>query len=255
MGLFDFFKKKGSNPPPAGPTLDKKVAGFAKVAADKQAQTYDRMEALQALAEMKSADAATALLKRFSFSIDPSITDQEEKEVAFQGILAAGDEAIERVLEYCARADVLTWPLKILRELMDEDRYKEELVTLLARFDTEYVRNVEPKIQVITAMEEVRSEEIRDAVVPFLEDVNEGVRFHAVETLFAQNDATIVAALVKMLEAEESVRIKNKVAEGLLVRAWAIPQELRASASKSLVDSSGYGVGAQGKIEKGATYD
>ena len=107
MGFFDFLKKKedankGSTPPPA----DKKVAGHAKVVADKRAQTYDRMESLQALADVRTAESAAALLKRFSFSIDPSITDQEEKDVAFEGIVAAGrpgelskdEKELERVL-------------------------------------------------------------------------------------------------------------------------------------------------------------
>jgi len=69
VGVFDFLKKK-SVPPgtpkgraPAAPPVDKKVVGPAKVAGDKRAQTYDRMEALQQLAEMKSPDAAAALLK------------------------------------------------------------------------------------------------------------------------------------------------------------------------------------------------
>src|SRR4051794_1745927 len=91
LGIFDFLRK--SSPPPAGAPVDKKVVGPARIAADKRAQTYDRLEAIQALAEMQSADAAAALLKRFGFSIDPSITDQEEKEIAFQGIVAAGKDA------------------------------------------------------------------------------------------------------------------------------------------------------------------
>ena len=77
MGFFDFLRK--SSPPPAGSAApsDKKVAGPARVAADKRAQTYDRLEALQQLAEMKTAESAAALLKRFSFSIDPSITTKK----------------------------------------------------------------------------------------------------------------------------------------------------------------------------------
>lgn len=255
MGFFDFLRK--SSPPAAtgggGAPVDKKVAGPAKIAADKRAQTYDRLEALQQLAEMKSADAAAALLKRFTFSIDPSITDQEEKDIAFQGIVAAGEPAVPAVIEFCAKADVLTWPLKILRELVDDARYEEELIELLGRFDTEYARNVEPKLQVINALEEVKSEDVRLAVEPFLEDVNETVRFHAVQTLFAQGNAESVGGLVKLLEAEESVRVKNKVAEGLLFRGWVIPKELRESTTKALRDSSGYGVGSDGKVVKSSS--
>ncbi len=254
MGFFDFLRK--SNPPPAGSAAppDKKVAGPAKVAADKRAQTYDRLEALQQLAEMKTAEAAAALLKRFSFSIDPSITDQEEKEIAFQGAVAAGKDAVPGVLEFCVKAEALTWPLKILREVLEDDEYREELIELLGRYDTEYARNVEPKLQIIAALEAVVDDDVREAVAPFLEDVNETVRFHAVQTTFAQNNAACVASLVALLESEESVRIKNKVAEGLSFRGWVIPTELREKTAAALRDTSGYSVDPAGKIKKGPSY-
>jgi HEAT repeat protein len=255
VGFFDFLRK--SNPPPAGGAAapgGKKVAGAARVAADKRAQTYDRLEAIQQLAEMKSADAAAALLKRFTFVIDPSITDQEEKDIAFQGVVAAGKDAVPAVIEFCVKAEALTWPLKILRELLEDDEYREELIDLLGQHDTEYARNVEPKLQIISALEAVVDDDVRDAVAPFLEDVNETVRFHAVQTTFAQNNAECIPALVKLLEAEESVRIKNKVAEGLSFRGWVVPEELRAATATALRDTSGYSVGPDGKIKKGPSY-
>jgi hypothetical protein len=260
VGLFDFLKKK-SGPPPAatgsgsGGPVDKKVVGPGKVAADKRAQTYDRMEAIQQLADMKTPDAAAALLKRFTFVIDPSITDSEEKEVAFQGIVGAGKECVPAVAEFCLKAEQLTWPLKILHELLDDAEYEEELIDLLAGFDTEYARNVEPKIQVIQALEEVISEDVREAVAPFLEDVNETVRFHAVATTFAQNNQESLPAMAKLLEAEESVRVKNKVAEGLLFRGWVIPPALRDVIAKALRETGGYSIGPEGKIVRGSSRD
>ncbi len=252
MGIFDFLRR--SSPPPGGAPSDKKVAGPAKVVADKRAQTYDRLEAIQSLAAMKSADAAAALLKRFLFSIDPSITDQEEKELAFQGIVGAGKDAVPAVVEFCLKAEALTWPLKILRELLDDEAYRAELVRLLERFDTEYARNVEPKQQVIIALGNIKGDDVRLAVERFLEDVNETVRFHAVQTTFFQDDQASVPALVKMLAAEESVRVKNKVAEGLMSRGWTVPAELRNSANQALQDSNGFSVGQDGKLRKGAGY-
>lgn len=274
MGFFDFLKKKddgkkGSVPPPG----DKRVAGHAKVVADKRAQTYDRMEALQALAEIRNADSAAALLKRFSFSIDPSITDQEEKDLAFEGIVAAGrpgelpkdekerekalteaDERREKVVEatraYCAKAEQLTWPIKVLRALLDDDDYRDELLGLLSSYDTEYSRNVEPKIQLLVAIEEVPGEHSREAVEGFLEDVNETVRFHAAETTFAHASETSIPALCKMLIAEESVRVKNKVAEGFVRRGWVITPDLRDAVAKSLMDTEGYRVDAKGNVSR-----
>jgi len=253
LGIFDFLRK--SNPPAGGaPSDNKKVAGPAKVCADKRAQTYDRLDAIQTLAAMKNADAAAALLRRFTFSIDPSITDQEEKDLAFRGIVDAGKDAVPAVVEFCVKAETLTWPLKVLRALLDDDDYRAELVRLLDRCDTEYARNIEPKQQIIIALGEIKGDDVRVAVERFLDDVNETVRFHAVQTTFAQGDEASVPALVKMLASEESVRVKNKVAEGLMTRGWTVPAELRSSAGQALQDSNGFSVGSDGKLRKGAGY-
>lgn len=252
MGIFDFLRK--SSPPAGAAPVDRKVAGPAKVVADKRAQTYDRMEAIQTLAGMKNVESAAALLKRFTFTIDPTITDQDEKELAFSGVVDAGKDAVPAILEFCAKAETLTWPLKLLKELLEEQAYRDALIDLLDGFDTEYARNVEPKQQIIMALGDLRSEDVRLAVEPFLEDVNETVRFHAVQTTFAQEDQASMPALVKLLAAEESVRVKNKVAEGLLMRGWVLPPDLRGTADEALRDSNGFGVGPDGKITKGPGY-
>lgn len=251
MGLFDFLKK-GSNPPPASgkEAPNKKIAGLAKTAGDKRAQTYDRAEAIQALAELRSGEAAEALLRRFTFSIDPSITDQEEKDAAFQGIVAAGPAAVPAVRAFCARAEVLTWPLKILRVLLDDAGYKAELLQLAEGYDTEYARNVEPKLQVVSALAEVRGDDVRHAAERFLEDVNETVRFHAVASTFAQDDPASIDKLLEMLKQEESVRIKNKVAEGLSQKGWVLPEARRGEARTSLADAYEWSVGDDGKVKR-----
>lgn len=259
MGIFDFLRK-GSAPPAkssdassssggAAPVVDKKIAALGRVAGDKRAQNYDRIEAIQTLAEMKTPEAAAALLKRFTFSIDPSITDQEEKDLAFAGVVAAGKDVVPALLEFCAKAEVLTLPLKVLRALLPDEEYQDELIELLEGFDTEYQRNVEPKIQVIVALEDTVSDDVRVAVERFLEDVNETVRFHAIKTICAQHNAESVEPIVKMLEAEESVRVKNKAAEGMAQQAWTVPPELRDKAREALRDSS-YTVNAEGKVVK-----
>jgi len=250
--LFGKSAKGASAPTNTGPAVDKKIAGPAKVAGDKRAQTYDRLEAIQTLVEMNTPEASAALLKRFTFTIDPSITDQEEKDIAFRGIIATGKSVVPAVVEFCAKAEALTWPLKILAELLNDEEYRNELIALLDRFDTEYARNVEPKIHVIQALEDVVHEDVRSAVERFFEDVNETVRFHAVQTTFAQGMPESVEGLIDLLAQEESVRVKNKVAEGLLLRGWPIPEAKRDALNDALSDTSGYSVGQDGKVVKRA---
>ena len=130
MGFWDFLKrgdnksdKLGHKPAP----LRKEVARWADKAADKRAQNYDRQEAIAALADLcqpltdeaelaktdkgkiqleehgaAQIEAATALFKRFNFVMDPSITDQEEKQLAFDGIMGAGKGILIPLRAYAA---------------------------------------------------------------------------------------------------------------------------------------------------------
>lgn len=251
MGLFDIFKAKsekgklGAEPAPGG---DKNVARLGKMAGDKHAQNYDRIEAIEGLARIASGEAAAALLKRFTFHIDPSITDQEEKDAALRGVLAAGEAAIEPIRTFCLRAESLTWPLKILKDLVSADRYVEELIRLLERFDAEYTRNVDPKQQLISELEHYNAPGVRPAVERFLEDSSEAIRFVAVATVFAQEAPESVVPLAKTLAAEESVRVKNRLVEGLIARGWVIPEDLRDGVREAMPPQ--FALDPQGKVKR-----
>jgi len=246
MGLFDLFKGN----PKADPKQRSKRNPASKWAdrVEKRVQNYDRQEAIQALSEMGTADAVQILLRRFTFHMDPSITDQEEKDSAFRGILRAGRDAIEPVRAYAARAESLAWPMKIIKALIDEAEYAEELLRWLSKWDTEYAKFVDPKVQILTALEEHRHPRIREEVERFLEDVNEPARFHAAATLLAQEDAATVPALVKLLLVEESVRVRTKVAEGLASRAWSIAEDVRPALRKVLPGA--FSIDGAGRITK-----
>lgn len=232
MGLFDIFKAKGkttagkSGPSERPKPMDKEVARWAD-AISKRAQNYDRQEAIEALARIASSEAAGVLLKRFTFQIEPSITDQEEKDSAFRAIVGAGTDALPAIREFCQRAESITWPLRMMRALLTDDAYVGEVLELLARWDTEYDRNPDPKIQLIATLEELQDPRIRPAVERFLEDVHEPTRFHAVSTLFAQADAEAARPMIDAYLREEAVRTKNRIAEGLAAQAWPVPEELR----------------------------
>jgi len=230
MGLFDLFKgeKKGGKGSKASP-----AAKWAE-RIEKRAQNYDRQEAIQALAEMATPEAVEALLKRFTFHIDPSITDQEEKESAFRGILRAEKNAIEPVRAFAGKAESLAWPMKIMKELVDDEEYTEELLRWLARWDTEYAKFVDPKVQILTALEEQKQAGVREQVERFLEDVHEPSRFHAASTLLAQGDEAAAPALAHLLGDEESVRVRTRIAEGLAARGWIVPPEERDAVRGSL---------------------
>ncbi len=202
---------------------------------EKRAQNYDRQEAIQALADMGSSEAVEVLLKRFTFHMDPSITDQEEKESAFRGILRAEKNAVAPVRAFAAKAESLAWPMKVIQELVSDEEYVEELLKWLSRWDTEYAKFVDPKVQILAALEEHKHASIRAEVERFLEDVNEPARFHAVAALLAQEDASAAEPLGRLLADEESVRVRNKAAEGLFQRGWPVGALARDAVRKSLL--------------------
>lgn len=246
MGLFDFLSSKKEKAEPAASAKD--IARLERLLGNKLSQNYDRQDAIDSLSKIGTAESAAALLKRFDWMLDPSITDQEEKEACAKGIANAGEAALEPLIQYCKKAQSLTWPLKVLRSIVPEDRVAEEILAILDQFDTEYVRNIEPKVQLLQSLQAYPSDDVRVAVEPFLGDMSEGVRFNAVATVFAMNDEQSVPALVAALDTEESLRVKNAISQGLTDRGWAIPEELRGTCEKAL--PPGYAL-TDGKVTRG----
>lgn len=244
MGLFDLFKGKGKD--------EKKksspAAKWAEAAGSKRAQPLDRQEAIAELCKLKSADAVQALLRRFTFTTDPSITDQEEKDMAFEGIVAAGREAIEPVRSFVAKAESLAWPMRIMREVLSTEEFVDELMVWLKPWDTEYAKFIDPKLQILTALSEHEHPAIIEAVKPFLEDVNESARFHAVMATLAQKNQESLGPLLNLLIDEESVRVRSKIADGLVALGWAVGDEQRDAVRKAL--PAQYGVDGSGHLTK-----
>lgn len=278
MGLFDFFKKSDNKADKLGqkpPQMRREVARWADKAGAKRAQNYDRQEAIAALADLalplKNADelektekgraqieehektrieAAAALLRRFDFVMDPTITDQEEKQMAFEGIRGVGAGIVEPLRAYAAKAESLAWPIKILKTALedDEEAVVGELLAWLEKWDTEYAKFVDPKIQLLKELEDHKDERILDAVKDFLLDVNEPSRFHAVGAVLAQEDPAAVDPLVDMFIDEESLRLRNRVCDGFIARGWVVPEERRQEMRKFL--PSEYSIDGEGKIRK-----
>jgi len=235
MGLFDIFSKKKSD----GPRVNERdLARYERLVGSKLSQNIDRQEAIETLSRLETGGAARVLLKRFDWMRDPSITDQEEKEACVRGIVAAGELALEPVRAYCKKAESLTWPLRVLKSIVPSESYAEELLALLDQYDTEYVRNVEPKVQLISELGQFKTEDVRVALEPFLQDASEPVRFATVTSVFELGFPASTPALVAALVDEESQRVKNRIAQRLSELGWEISAELSATCQQSL--PSGY---------------
>ena len=232
MALFGLFDKKSD--------LEK----FAERAQNRRAQAIDRWEAIQALSRMRTSEAVEALLPRFTFYVDPSITDQEEKDAAFDGIVATGAAAVAPVTAFLRKADSISWPVKILERLVSPETVTATMIGLLADMDTEYERDPQRKIQALATLEERTHPGIADAVVRFLQDSNETVRFHAAGALLAQPDADAHReALLRCFCSEQSVRVRNRILDGFAAHGWDVGD--KAAEVKSRLPA-GYSLDRQG---------
>lgn len=224
MGLFDLF----------GGGADRTFKRHAERASDKRAQAVERMASIEYLAEDGSSEAVAALLKRFAFYVEPSITDEEEKDRAMRGIVAAGEEALDPIRRFARVAENLVWPLKMLEEILEEESYVGEMLDILSRFDTEYERDPQRKIDLLSLLEERKDPRIAPAALRFLEDVNETVRFHATGTALHQADESVTREpLLAHLPKEESVRVRNRILEGFAALGWGV-QGFRGEVEKLL---------------------
>ncbi len=238
MGFMDFL---------GGSSEERSRKRHAARVASKRAQAPDRWDSIHALGDMKSAAAVEALLVRFTFKVDPSITDQEEKDAAFQAILKAGDAAVPPVVAFMQSAETIAWSIKLLNRLVPEATAVEHLLELLERMDTEYERDPQKKIQILAELAERKDPRIRPAVERFLEDINETARFHALSAVFAQEDAEASRpVLTRILVEDESNRIRARILDGFLALGWAVPE------AKGLGNKlpTGYAVDAQGNVRK-----
>jgi hypothetical protein len=238
LGLADLFSKEAR----ARNNLKKTIAR----AADKHAQSGDRFRALEQLRDDGSPQAIAGLLRRFSFVYDKSIEDEQEKEWVYQSLVEMGSKVVTELRRYMHESDTLSWSLKVLEHVARGEAFYETLRTLCEENDNSYVRDPSKKIQLVHFMGEHRDPKIAELVVPYVEDVDEGVRFKAVEALLHQGQREVILAplLSRLLnKAEESRRIKVRILEGL--SEAGVPINERTSEVERALDD----LGLDGKLD------
>ena len=224
MGLFDFFTKKGAA---SGDAQEKTLLRHAERVLDKRAMSPDRFASIEYLCKLGTEEAWRAILPRYNFTVDPSITDREEKQYIFDNINEATETALDPVKEFLRKANAVNWPIKMLKAMLSNEDFVTELLDVLKNEDTSYQKNPERKNQSIIALEDARDPRVPPVIAGFLEDVSEDTRFHAVRTLLAQDDPSSAAPLAALLAREDSMRIRTTIVDGLVEKKWPVAEEHR----------------------------
>lgn len=250
MGLFDLFRRRvggGDSATSPGPPIPRALERNIKRLLNKHLHPEERWAAVRAVAEDPSEAAVDAMIRRFGVYVEPSAVDNEEKEYIADVLVGRGRIVVPQVERSMRRMDSITWQVSILGRILPRDALRDILIALAGEFDTEYERNPERKIQTIMALADFEGEGTAAAVVRFLDDVNETVRFQAVATLAAVRNDAAREPLVRTLLTEESVRVKNAILDLLVDTGWSVHGH-RGSVEQIL--PKGYVIDRAGVVKK-----
>lgn len=192
-------------------------------------QSSDRWSAMERLREVGSEEALLALCKRFSFTYDKSIEDQQEKDWVVASLVSLGEAAMGPLRRYMKSAKNLGYPLQILGQISTQERVLEVIDELLEDEEPGYVRDPKRRIDIIEWLGgwTAGPKEVVRRVLPYVEDYDENVRFKSIEALSLKPDPsaaeTVCRAMVR--EDEESQRFQVRCAELLAEQGWSVQSQ------------------------------
>jgi HEAT repeat protein len=220
MGILDLFSKQNRT--------ERARASNIKGALNKYAQSGDRFKSLQALRDDGSEEALYGLMRRFGMMYDKTIEDEQEKDWVFEVLAEKGQTIIPSLKKYLASADSISWPLRLLDKVADRETELGVLQEILERHEPGYERDPTKKIQLLNHLGGLKDKRVPPLVAPYLKDMDEGVRYAAVEALVRQGDeAVAVGPLLDQFAepGEESLRVRLLIAEGFVDLGWKIPND------------------------------
>lgn len=242
MGFFDFLS--------ADKRSEKKLDREIRSANNKFKPKDYRQVSLQNViqeARKGNSKAISGLLARFSVVADPTIEDEREKGWVFDSLLDIGEKALPELRKALRSQESVNWIQRVLKNIVSPEIYRAEMLSVLAEFDTEYERNPDRKLQTIVALAEMSDPEVSQALIPFLDDVDETVRFQTVAALAQHGFEAAREPMLRVMCEDESIRVRNQVVEMFARLEWS------TTGFKKKVDSilpSGFIQDKTGKIVK-----
>jgi hypothetical protein len=216
MGLLDMLGMGGP---------EAKVRRLQKKASEKFGPKENRQGAIEELGGLKTEAAIEALLTRYTFRIDPGITDDDEKARVLALITEAGEVALGPVKRFISGRDEISWPLRALDGLLPQPEVVKFLVEVARKIGGEYSRVPEKKVLLMHALSNHKSGEIAPAVLPFLEDMDDEVQIAAAEVITKQQDPVGREPLIQhFLKAHEisNARVREALAGLLADSGWDV---------------------------------
>jgi len=225
LGIKSFFSSEG-----------RKARGISKlgrVVLNPKAAGEDRWQALLDLAKDKSPDAIHALLTRFTYTAEVGtrsrVTDEQEKTLVYDLLTEMDEIPLPEVQKFLlseegppgAPKHSISFALRIL-ERISPDAVWESVSEVIEANEPGYERDPSRKIELLTFLGEWDSDpRVSDAVLGYLDDADEGVRFQTTEALLRQGHESCKETLLSILkEQDESYQMRNRIISGFVDNGW-----------------------------------
>ena len=207
----------------------------------------DRRFALEQLALLGPELAPEPLIERFTVKCENGTVDADEKKLVKDYLVNLGQASVAPLKKYLLNNDKdFNWPFRTLADLISHDELVAFIVELLNTIGPEYVRDPERKEQLILILKSYKEESICKAVLPYLGDQNETIRFVTADTVIEQAHPDGIAAMAKRLTEEESQRVLTLIATAFRDKGWKIDEDIRSAVSEKLPE--GFRINDKGVI-------
>jgi hypothetical protein len=227
LGIKTFFSKEGRQ----SRHLDRN----ARVVANVKAAGEDRWAAMLELAKEASGEAIHALLVRYTYTAEVGtrsrVTDEQEKNLVFDLVTEIGEAALSEVSKFLLSEEgpvgqpkhSISFALRILETISpDPETTWSVLHQVILANEPGYERDPSRKIELLTFLGQWRRDpRVTEAILGYLDDADEGVRFQCAEALLGQGSELCKERLLAIVrEQDESYQMRNRILSGFIDNGW-----------------------------------
>ena len=182
---------------------------------------------------------------------EPSIRDEDEKQQVFDILSGFGDDVVPAIEDYINRKDAasipITWPLKVLAAVTEPQDAVGVIVRALLQMGTEYIREPERKVLLVSQLSEYDDERVVKTLIPFLRDHRDEVQLEALSAMERRADEAAREPMLDLLVEEDTpLRLRACIADKLKTLGWTV-KGYRKKVEEALPD--GLHVDRSGRIK------
>jgi hypothetical protein len=182
-----------------------------------------RVGAMERLASWRTAEAASALLRRFTVQTPQASMDLEEKQYAVRLFAQMGNAAVQPILNYLHAEPDVTYPVQALREILPPEEFHKCLTDVLTSLSGGYTRWPEAKAVLLSHLSDEAFPLVSDTVIRSLEDEDDDVCIAAIDYLARKGDETIREKLIQLfLESAARPRVRGRILDHFCEMEWPV---------------------------------